>query len=420
VTSAELRGHAVLATPLLIWGALGPAAGPRTLAAWAAATVAAALVLAGTPAPGTRWTLLLWLYATPVLRLVREEPSLAYGLGLLAAAAGLRLAARDGAGRVRGPAMAALGAVLGLALALGGAARGLALQPPDPLAALFSSREGLLFHWPVLWAGLLGLGLRAVPSAARRGALAGLLVLLPAAAVLAPRLRFAAALLALPFLAPGLAATVRAVRELAAARPLLPLAAAGALLVLWNQLFMHQYRDGSVPRDDTVAFPEVAAGSARLLAAGVGSPNAWPANWLFARRHGLPAARYDLMAGKELPARGARLELDVGRLDLDDALLAEGWSVRHPCGGEVCRAVEGEARAFLPLPDGRWAALAVAASGGGLAVRVNGREAGSAASGAGVLPTPAGLWRRGLNEVVLRATAGPVLVDRLAVERALP
>jgi hypothetical protein len=183
---------------------------------------------------------------------------------------------------------------------------------------------------------------------------------------------------------------------------------------------MRQYRDGTVPRDDTVAFADVAAGNARLLAAGVGSPNAWPANWLFALRHGLSPARFDLMAGKELREEGGRLELDVGRLDHDEALLAEGWSVRHPCGAGVCREVEGQARAFLPLPDGAWRALVVAlgegSSPGAVRVAVNGRELG-AARGEIPLPTPAGLWRRGLNEIVLRADAGPALVDRVGLVR---
>jgi hypothetical protein len=108
----------------------------------------------------------------------------------------------------------------------------------------------------------------------------------------------------------------------------------------------------------------------------------------------------------------------VGRLDLDDALLAEGWSVRHPCGAGVCRAVEGQARVFLPLPDGGWRtlSLALAEGSGPVAVRVNGRDLGPARAER-PLETPAGLWRRGLNEIVLRAEAGPALVDRLAVVR---
>jgi hypothetical protein len=163
----------------------------------------------------------------------------------------------------------------------------------------------------------------------------------------------------------------------------------------------------------------VVEGNAQLLAAGVGSPVAWPANWIFAARHRLSPARFDLMVGKRLPARGGRPELDVGRTELDEALLAEGWSVRHPCGSAVCREVEERARLFLPLTGGGWRALALTGGGPGrLAVRINGRPAGWL-----VLPGPgqeallatAAPWRRGLNEIILEAPAGPVLVDRLAV-----
>jgi hypothetical protein len=309
-------------------------------------------------------------------------------------------------------------------LALGAGGLDWRTGPPDLTAALFSSRQGLLFHWPILWTGVLGLPLASVGGPSRAAAAAGMGVVLLAAACL-PASRPAAGLLVLPFITPGLRAALRAARDLAASRPLLPLTAAAGLLVVWNLLFMRQYREGLVPRDDTVSFAEVAEGNAALFARGAGSPSAWPANWLFAWRHRLSPDRFDLMVGKELVARDGRRELDVGQRPLDDALLAEGWSVRHPCGGGVCRAVEGRARAFLPLPDGRWRALLVAggqgADPGALDIIINGRDAGTLAlPGTGAearLVTPSTLWRRGLNEVVLHAPQGTVLVDRLAVER---
>ena len=71
--------------------------------------------------------------------------------------------------------------------------------------------------------------------------------------------------------------------------------AAGAGLVLWNGLLMEQYRRGVIPRDDTVSFARVAENSADLLASAVGSPVAWPANWIFAAGRDLPAARYEIL-----------------------------------------------------------------------------------------------------------------------------
>jgi hypothetical protein len=98
----------------------------------------------------------------------------------------------------------------------------------------------------------------------------------------------------------GLGASLAALRRLAARRPEAVLAGGGAVLVLWNVLFMEQYRRGAIPRDDTVSFARVAFNSADVFAAAFGSPVAWPANWIFSLREGLPPDRYDLMVGKYL------------------------------------------------------------------------------------------------------------------------
>ena len=86
-----------------------------------------------------------------------------------------------------------------------------------------------------------------------------------------------------------------------------------------------------IPRDDTVSFPGVAENSARLLAGVAGSPIAWPANWIFAARHGLPAARYDLLAGPGRARRDGRARaIDVGDLGRDAALLRRGLERAPP------------------------------------------------------------------------------------------
>ena len=46
--------------------------------------------------------------------------------------------------------------------------------------------------------------------------------------------------------------------------------------------------------------------AAATVSATVGSPTAWPANWIFAARHGVAAARYDLLAGVGPVRRPAR------------------------------------------------------------------------------------------------------------------
>lgn len=317
--------------------------------------------------------------------------------------------------------------LFGLALGVALAAEQAPLRPPRFGETLFSSRGGLLFWNPLLWAGLLGL-----PSLWRReprwtaglaaGLAGGVLVLSCWPAEASGPWAAARWLPLLPLLAPGLAASLDGLAKTAARSPARLLAGAGALLVAWNLLFMEQYRSGRLPRDATVSFAVVAENNAALLSRLVGSPPAWPANWVFAWRHELPPDRFDLVAGKRLPAAddGSR-EIDVGDLGTDAALLLEGWSVRHPCGDAVCRDVEGRARMLAPLEEPRPFDVSVLAAGEGqLSVAVNGVTLGVQA----LTPTLAPLRfataapGRRLNEVSLAvAPGGRARVDRVRLER---
>lgn len=246
-------------------------------------------------------------------------------------------------------------AALAVATATSLGATAFAVGPWHPLLALFGSRQGLLHLTPALWLGAAGLALQlrrdargTAPVAAAVVALVALHAACPSGPALAcPREHLAPvlALLALP-----LGEALRALRETVRRAPGAPLWAAGALLVCWNLLFMQQYASDVIPRDFPLSFAEVARNSAALVARRFGAPLSWPANWLFAARHGTGPERFDAAAGKRLaePADGS-ITLDVGQLDTDGALLLEGWSVRHPCGGSVCRAIESRARVLLPV-----------------------------------------------------------------------
>ena len=301
------------------------------------------------------------------------------------------------------------------------------LEAPRLGEALFSSRHGLFFWNPVLWAGVAGFGLlhrrdrwRARALAVGLGAVVFVLACWPAAASgpWAAR-RWTAAL---PLAAPAVARALDALARTAARRPGRVLAPVAALLVVWNLLFMEQYRGGFLPRDGTVAFVAVAENNALLASRLVGSPLAWPANWFFARRHALPVERFDLLAGKRLPRREAGRESDVGDLASDAALLLEGWSVRHPCAEAVCRAVEGRARLLAPLEDPAPFAVVVRAAGEGvLLATVNGVTLGSRplTPHLTALRFPAGPRAEGLNEIALTLLpGGHALVDRVSLEGA--
>ena len=303
---------------------------------------------------------------------------------------------------------------------------GTALQAPRIVEAVFSSRDGLLFWNPAVWLGLGGLALLWRSGRGRVTALAAALLLAVTALACLPAgpsgpaaaRRFAPVL---PLLGPGVAASLAALVRGARRAPGAVLGAAGALLVLWNLLFMEQYRTGRVPRDSTVSFVSVAERSAALLSRLAGSPVAWPANWLFASASGLPADRFDLLAGKRLPEQpdGARA-IEVGDLSFDEALLLEGWSVRHPCGAGACRDVEGRARLVAPLEAPATYDLAIHASGEGVLVAtINGVPVG----GGGLSPEPSVVrflvpdrWRR-LNVVSLAVShGGRARVDRIVLE----
>lgn len=381
-------------------------AGLRGVASPAAALGAVALQLAGTG--------LLWV-AVP-------RPDVAAALAFLLASAAVAAAGR----RRRLVGFAALAGLLAAALAVSLAGARGGLGAPRLGEALFSSRHGLLFWNPAAWIGVAGLARLARRERTLAFALAG--GLLAAVAVLsgvpagasgpAAARRFAPLL---PLLAPGMAAALDGLAGQAARAPGRLLAAAAALLVAWNLLFMEQYRTGEVPRDSTVSFVAVAENNARLVSRLAGSPLAWPANWAFAARSGLPAERFDLLAGKRLPAdAGGAREIDVGELSQDAALLLEGWSVRHPCGAGACRDLAGAARVVAPLERPGAFDLAVQAEGEGvLEASLNGVPLGSRplTAGGSVVRFPSGeRWRR-LNVVSLSVAAGGrARVDRIRLE----
>jgi hypothetical protein len=373
-------------------------------------------------------TSLVTLYATGLLWHEVVEP----GLTALSFVAGTVLVAAwtRRTGRERGDAIAR-GAALGAALALsallidafaGGAP---ALARPSFLDSLFSSRHGLLFWSPVLTIALAGLVLRAARGHRDGlGALIALAVLDLANASLRPwwsggfaNARF---LPALPLFALGLATMLDLLQRTAQRRPLRLAALAGALLVLWNLLLMAQYRAELIPRDDTVAFPAVAENSARLVAGAAGSPTAWPANWIFAARREVPAARYDLLGGQDVLADGPT-RIDVGDRDAEAAFLGGGWSVRHPCGASVCREVEGRAVVWLPVADVRSADVRVRAQGSGrLRLIVNGHVLAEAALAPGFAEVGGAvggdILARGPNELALEVVpGGQALVEAVRV-----
>jgi hypothetical protein len=363
--------------------------------------------------------LLLLAGATPLAEWALLQPD-APAAARFALAALLVRGAWSARGALSAPRVSAL-ATLAAAAAL------VWLRPGLPaLDAFFASPDGLLFRAPVLWLGIFGLAVLAWRGAplGRALAAAAVILLLVGASTRDARATGSPFAAGLPVLGIGLAASLARIEALFARRPWLAIGAAGAALALWNGLLMEQYRRYLIPRDDTVSFAEVTGHSAALLSAAVGTPLAWPANWLFAARHGTAAQGYDLVAGTRL----FRGQEPVGVIDLGDprtdpGLLGEGWARQRPCGAAVCREIEGRARVFLPLQGAEALDLRVTASGrGSLELSLNGGAVAEWPLAEDASETraalPAGLVRAGVNQLVFRVSpGGQALVDKLTLVR---
>lgn len=350
------------------------------------------------------WTVVAMLLATSLWQtlLSGSRTSLVAAASFALASAALALG-----WLTKGPAPRGIAAGLWLAaLALPLVSEG---HLPEPTVravsdALFSSPRGIFFWSPLLWAGVLGLIRLATRDRARAAwAGAGLIVAALAAAgpgPLGPMAggRFHAAL---PLLGVGLAHALAWVRDIAERRPAVPLAAGAAALTIWNFLFMEQYRTDRIPRDLPVRFADVSETNAAILANAVGSPTSWPANWVFAWRHRVTPAKYDVVVGLGPWAAGF-VPIDDTRLD--PGLLAEGWRGRARCAEVSCRRVAGSARILMPLGAGDPGPSSVRVIGpASIAIAVNGARPTVHAVGATAtdVPLPRAAWREGVNEIAL-------------------
>lgn len=303
----------------------------------------------------------------------------------------------------------------------------------EPLLVALFGASGRFYGAPLLWAGLIGLvSLKSTNPGLARLALAaivpGTLSLLLGTHAHDPTVR---TVTWLPFFLPGLAECFQRIRERAARRPVEVVAAAGALLALWNGLFMEQYRQRLLPSDDTVSFAQVTSNSASLLSRAIGTPTAWPANWIFAARFRTTPDRWDAIAGHHVFGSEAsdRAVVEVGDdasvFAPDTALFLEGFGSRHTCERGWCRDVDGNGRLLLPLP---WAGRR------DLVIRLRVRGQGAitmALERAGVvtaemtdslsdviLRIPARAIRPGIKILSLSvAGGGRATIDRLTLER---
>jgi hypothetical protein len=308
----------------------------------------------------------------------------------------------------------------------------LRLGHPWILETLFSSRHGVLSWTPVLWLGYLGF----LPLLRRRAALA-LPLALPLVLMTWVNMcsgdwwaggsysnrRFDSLL---PILGLGMAAALAGLARTLRRQPALVLAGVALPFLAWSLPLAEQRRRGLLPADTGVAFGALARDSAQLVSDTAGFPTTWPASWIFALRHGLPASRYDRLVGKYLFYRQSSLgeRIEIGATG-DDLLLAEGWGPIEEAKGDRVRRVSARARLLAPLdvPETLAVRFRLAAAGAapvGVVLRVNGAEAARFEATAGFEErealVPARFWRRELNDVEI-ACGGALLIDWARIAR---
>jgi hypothetical protein len=303
----------------------------------------------------------------------------------------------------------------------------------DNLLTGLLGSTGLLYQSPLLWTGLLGLiGLRREKPDLVLLCLAaigpGLLALSIDADQGSGALQTATWL---PFFAPGTAHCLERIRGLAARKPEMALVGLGLLLILWNGLFAEQYRRRDLPSDDTVSFAQVTSGSVGLVSRFVGTPWAWPANWIFAARFGTSPDRWDAAAGRNLfvspDTRASTIEIgDDSAFSADRALLLDGFGVTRTCANGACRDLDGVGRILLPLgrPTGKDVVIRVRARGEG-DLRISLNDSATVVSRLeaqltdSTLQVPARLLRPGLNLLTLAVAGGTekATLDRVTLER---
>jgi hypothetical protein len=211
---------------------------------------------------------------------------------------------------------------------------------------------------------------------------------------------------AYPLLVLGLCVTAEALLR----RPWVLGLAALALFALQNVLFSHQVQRGRAMPGDASSFLTVVQGAAFDFHQALGHPGSWPANWIFAWKHGVSPGRFDDLFGRS-PRHAWELRMGAPE---DAAVLGRGWFRAE--AGETGRWAVGEDATLLftlTTPVDRRLRLRGTASRDAGArkqlvwVEVNGRAAGSLsltpAGRAWEAVVPAAAWRPGLNEIRFRA-----------------
>jgi hypothetical protein len=375
------------------------------------------LGVAGGLMTAIRWqnAILLLLPAVSLVTRVRHHPSAWPAWG--------RQVAVFGAGVLAGvlPQLLAWRAIYGSLLATSPVGPQMFWWHPQVVDLLWSSRSGLFATSPALYVAAIGLVL--LWRHDRRLAVAGLvmfaLMIWTNAAVedwwggASFGMRRFDSLV--PFFVVGTGASLAALTRAVRTRPGVAVAAALALLVVWNVTLMAVARSGAYRIGQPVSFGDLGARQADVLHQWIGHVSSAPANLLFGARYGVAPWRYDVLGpGRFLgdPARPYG-RIDVGA-DTDAPYIGDGWHGRENDGEITFRWATASVALLIPLDHAADLVVQMQARPFDIpdapeqtvSVDIDGRTAGVAAVGTGWhrvdVPVPAAFWHAGVNHLVLR------------------
>jgi hypothetical protein len=235
-----------------------------------------------------------------------------------------------------------------------------------------------------------------------------------------------------PFLVIGMAAALDVLMQFAARRPLLTATAGLSVLVLWNVTLVGVTRAGGHRSGEPVSFGDLGANQAAMLHDWIGHPPSYPANLIYAARHGVAPGRYDVLRPARFFAGASRQEsIDIGGTDA--IFLQDGWHAAERAGPLTFRWSQRESRLIVPLdhPAPLRVALRLRAfsypgsAPQTMVLAINDRPLPPLAIGPEwndvQWDVPADFWRGGINRLALRFTyeARPVDVGQGGDQRLL-
>lgn len=214
-----------------------------------------------------------------------------------------------------------------------------------PIDALWSLPDGLFATSPAIYLAALGF----IPLWRRDRQLAtSALVILLLTLAMAARTKTQFDVM-VPFFVCGMAAALDIVTRAAARRPALAATAVLSVLVLWNMVLVGVTKAGGHHIGEPVSFGDLGAAQAETMHDWIGHPPSYPANLIYAIRHGVAPGRYDVLRPHRFFANTSRRSESIDIGVRDEIFLQDGWHATERAGPLTYRWSQRDARLIVPF-----------------------------------------------------------------------